>query len=345
MLSSKRLHNGEPRRGFTLVELLVVIAIIGILVALLLPAVQAAREAARRMSCTNNMKQVALALHNYESTFKSLPSGGEGTNYTTVPPSTTFSQLSPYIAILPYVEQSTLYDKMNLSYLYNDSRWLPNQLAAKTDVATYVCPSDPFLQNQDPLGYGKLDYFFTVYTDIDPVTGVRNTSTRKDGALAVPATSMAAIIDGTSNTLFAIEDNGRNNPAVPFNTVSAYPDPACNGVGGAIGVDCMPGNLRAVYRWADPDAAGSGISGPPNSVAGALAGFINQNKKPIGGPAACLWSVNNCGLNDEPFSFHPGGVNASLADGSVRFLSETMNFAALRYAVTRAEGIPANWDN
>src|SRR2546427_5297251 len=92
------------RSGFTLVELLVVIAIIGVLVALLLPAVQAAREAARRMSCSNNLKQLSLALHNYESTFSSLPPAGIDTN-----------QMSWVVMLLPYMEQQPLFDKFNFA--------------------------------------------------------------------------------------------------------------------------------------------------------------------------------------------------------------------------------------
>lgn len=105
-----------------------------------------------------------------------------------------------------------------------------------------------------------------------------------------------------------------------------------------------------MWRWADQDAAGSGISGPPN-VAGK---YINQNATPFGGPPmasgsgcpslhvtgqGCPWNCNNCGPNDEPFSFHPGGCNGIFCDGSVKFLSDTIHGVILRYLVTRAEGV------
>jgi len=119
----------RPRRpsGFTLVELLVVIAIIGILVALLLPAVQAAREAARRMSCTNNMKQVGLAIHNYHDTFKSFP-----------PHSLNSNRLAWTVHILPFIENQPLYDQFDFNAFYNQA---PNYDLGLVAVSVYHCPS------------------------------------------------------------------------------------------------------------------------------------------------------------------------------------------------------------
>lgn len=115
------------KSAFTLIELLVVIAIIGVLVGLLLPAVQAAREAARRMSCSNNMRQIGLATLNYESTYQRLPSSGQGTNFQTTPPSTVFDKHSAFTAILPYLEQSNIYQQMDLRFAYNQT---PGNIAA-----------------------------------------------------------------------------------------------------------------------------------------------------------------------------------------------------------------------
>jgi prepilin-type processing-associated H-X9-DG protein len=114
--------------------------------------------------------------------------------------------------------------------------------------------------------------------------------------------------------------------------------------------------LRGVHRWADPDAGGSGVSGPDNADIPNVANgvwfkhYVNNNSYPMGGPPlvsaaapapgdGCPWTFNNCGLNDEPFSFHPGGCNAVFADGSVHFIGETISPEAMRALITRSEGV------
>jgi len=325
------------RRAFTLVELLVVIAIIGILVALLLPAVQMARESARRMSCQNNLHQQGLALHNHENTFGRFPSGGEGTDFSTNPPATKFDLHSTFTRLLPYLEQETTASQFDLNYAYNDRRAPHNQAAAKTRIKAFECPSN-VLAKPDPAGYGRGDYMPTVYTDIAPASGLRDKiNSRRNGALAIGGTRAAEVSDGLSNTIAIAEDTGRNHETIlPF-TKAAYADAAC---AGGYGVDCTPSKLRAINRWAEPDQ-GNGVSGASNNAAGKMHSFINNNKSPMNGPPDCPWNTNNCGPNDEIFSFHPAGANVLLCDGSVRFVSETVSGPTLRYLVTRDEGVQA----
>jgi prepilin-type N-terminal cleavage/methylation domain-containing protein/prepilin-type processing-associated H-X9-DG protein len=338
-----------PQRGFTLVELLVVMAIIAVLMGLLLPAVQSARESARRTSCANNMRQQGLAILNYESAHKMMPTGGEGTDYSATPAFTIFEPNgnSTFVYILPYLEEDIAFRNFDLRYSYRDYINAPgNVQVAQQKIAAFICPSNPLQSIVDPYGFGTTAYFATVYTDIDPVTGKRaNTpenDQRADGALCVPAAPLAAISDGTAQTILIIEDAGRTHTTQGYKTFSKYPDPVCTDGNGLPG-DCEDtDNKRTVHRWACADAAGSGVSGPKNAVGTATnpySRFINNNAVPLGGPNDCKWSVNNCGLNDEPFSFHPGGCNAVFADGSVHFLNENLSPRVMRSLVTRAEGI------
>jgi prepilin-type N-terminal cleavage/methylation domain-containing protein/prepilin-type processing-associated H-X9-DG protein len=315
------------RQGFTLIELLVVIAIIAILIGLLLPAVQKVREAAARMSCSNNLKQLGLAVMNYESAYQQLPSGGEGTNFGTSPASTDFDNNNPnsffgtpkyyhslHTYILPYIEQDNIYRQVNLLNYYNYQP-APFQIAVKT----FICPSYPG-KSADSAGFGYCHYAATVYTDIDPVTGVRNKATRRNGAIHGGGSRLADITDGTSNTIMLAEDAGRTEAFL-----SAYPDPTGDGSYG--------NSNRKFWRWAEQDN-GYGVSGDPLGTGRA----INNNPTPFGGPSSCIWTSNNCGPNDEIFSFHPGGAMVVLCDGSVRFLRDSTPAPQIRFLVTASDG-------
>ena len=328
------LRSAGPRRrtrGFTLIELLVVIAIIAILIALLLPAVQQAREAARRSQCKNNLKQIGLALFNYESSYTRFPSAGEGTNRATI--ARAFFPQSMFTLILPLVDQAPLYNKMNMGLHYTNA---VNVAAARAVVPVFLCPSNSITE-ADTKGFGQADYMPIAYTDISPTTGVRDKITEGsafnsdvDSALGLFGNRIRDITDGTSNTCAVIEDAAR-----PSNTIGSY-DPTTRTIGGAIGVDTTQlcgTNMSCPNRWADPDL-GSGVSGDPLNTQK----VINQNKTPKGGPTTCPWTTNNCGPNDEPFSMHDGGCHAVLCDGSVRFLSENMNVHIIRKLCARADG-------
>jgi prepilin-type N-terminal cleavage/methylation domain-containing protein/prepilin-type processing-associated H-X9-DG protein len=360
-----RAHPG--RRGFTLVELLVVIAIIAVLIGLLIPAVQKAREAAARTQCTNNLHQMGLGIHNYFDQFKHYPDPGEGTLYgdgtafngsikdgipppgpgvstvSSVPQAKTWfypngqtgatpggaSGAAPYTTqsvftrLLPFVEQDELAAQYDLRFPYNDVTVPNNQAAAQVAVPTFLCPSNPLRPNNglDSAGYGYTDYGPTVYTDIDPVTGLRNKDTRMNGGLHGTidgqGPTLADISDGLSKTIAIAEDVGRYE-LMP----GAYVDPITT-------------NKRSFWRWAEPDN-GFGVSGDPLGTAK----VINNNKNPFGGPTTCPWlTMTNCGPNDEIFSWHGTGANVLFMDGHVTFLRDDINAIVMRHLVTSGERI------
>jgi prepilin-type N-terminal cleavage/methylation domain-containing protein/prepilin-type processing-associated H-X9-DG protein len=343
------------RRGFTLIELLVVIAIIGVLIALLLPAIQKVREAANRAQCANNLHQIGIALHNYEDTNGMFPTGGEGTIATDMGGlQSWFDTHSTWTMLLPYIEQEDVYKLFDLSLPYNVGSSPKNRLAAKTEIKLLLCPSYPNRQ-PDPFGYGQSDYMPTVYTDIHPVDGYRDPATlttrgsRVDGALHLGGTPLATITDGLSNTIAVAEDVGRQHEIYTYpnglGMLSHYvedgrtiADPPPEGIN--------PSGHRAINRWAEPDQ-GNGVSGPPTSgtheVPKNLHPVINNSKDPWGGPLepldiACPWSSNNCGPNDEIFSYHPGGALVVFCDGHVAFVSENIRPQILQRLVAIADG-------
>ena len=367
-------RSSVSRAGFTLIELLVVIAIIAILIGLLLPAVQKVREAAARMQCSNNLKQIGLAVHNYESAYGVLPHPGQCDS--TGSGTTTYMTQSTPTLLLPYIEQENVFRMMDQAApgfatynglngalihplargaVYNDPNFPNTVSAAKSKIKTYVCPSTPVSpERADPLGYGAWDYMFVAATDIEdgltagadspvgtrPFGSARKIQQAREGMLACgTGRAIVGVTDGTSNTILCIEDAGRAHPlAGVFASYSARPSPILDGVQGS-----SNSNARRMYAWADPDAGTNGVSGPSNSTGDRIAG-INQNATPIGGPSSCPWTLNNCGPNDEPFSFHTGGVNCVMGDGSVRFLKSSIAPLTLKWLSGATDGQIVNAD-
>jgi len=355
------MHRTNRRSAFTLIELLVVIAIIALLMAMLLPAIQKVRAAADKMKCASQMRQMAIAAHNFHNDYTYLPSigqsdsnGGIGgtpfrdfTNSTGTPYS--FSH-SFFTYILPYIEQDNVYKQMDLTYAWNDIRRPQNQLAAQAKIATFNCPANGF-RIEDPAGYGGCDYMPIVLTDIDPVDGTRPPSgplrdaAKQLGMMTAYANGkrtlgQITVRDGTSNTLMMVEDYPRNYEEVSPFTRSTYID-TVQAAGYAPYSVGSPGTLSGRHRfncWASPDTA-NGVSGPPNATAGNLKGVINNNAIPFGGPVGGEWTNNNCGPNDEPFGFHPGGVNVVFGDGHVAFLRNDLDPRVMRKLVSWSEGV------
>ena len=317
-------------RGFTLIELLVTIAIIAVLIALLLPAVQQAREAARRTQCKSNLKQIGLAFANYESSYGQIPPAYvllSGPVFNTfglgLGTPATYDDLNVHgytEFLLPYLDQGTLYSQIDfkapylspvdLSFACLPNYRANNQTLIRNVIPSFVCPSAS--RSQNPISItsgifgtqiswtsGSMDYSplggfeGTVFSSyIQPMTG----NVPSSGILSNLNTKvrMADIIDGASNTLILFELAGRNDLYEKGKFVSA--------------------NVATGGGWAD-------LSNYENWLSGSSADGSLQ-----GGP--CLVNCSNDNGNGM-YSFHVGGVQLLLADGSVRFVSENINVVTL----------------
>lgn len=306
------------RAAFTLVELLVVIAIIGVLIALLLPAVQAAREAARRMSCQNNLKQIGLAIHNYHSSYNKFPA-----SMYINPAVTTNASWSVQGRILPYVEQNNFYDQIDLQL-----NWSAQPLISHFKVPIYGCPSDPkALLERDtgsngiflyPTCYG---FNFGTWFVYDPATG------QGGNGLFYPNAKIGfeSITDGASNTLLASEvhawtaytrNGGPPSTNIP-STVAEVGACADSGVKDRI----LPGSKDGTghTEWANGHSHHSGFTTvmPPNTKVWWTYDGVTYNVDFASRQeGSSTTSPSYSALTSR--SYHSGVVNSTLADGSVR---------------------------
>ena len=337
------------RRAFTLIELLVVIAIIGVLIGLLLPAVQAAREAARRAQCVNNLKQIGLALHNYESAFSCLPSACVGNNY---------NGWSSLALMLPFIEQSAIGNSLNFANT-GMACWEGNNMnttAMRASISVFSCPSDiDRLTNAD----GHVNYQMCAGATADEFYYYNNRSANAPQALAgigisynsyymnpnYPAVKLRDVIDGTSQTaayselvkgigmddydstfdaLKPTSSNGNatgTTPAFPPNPQADYqacnnnvPTPASDAAIDAANADYTHGLYW--YQGAPMLGAYSHVM-PPNTW-------------------SCIYA--NSGFAPTASSRHSGLVNVLFTDGSTRSVKNSVNRVVWWAVATKAAG-------
>jgi prepilin-type N-terminal cleavage/methylation domain-containing protein/prepilin-type processing-associated H-X9-DG protein len=324
--------------GFTLVELLVVIAIIGILVALLLPAIQAAREAARRMACQNKVKQVATATLIYESERKALPpallhyGAGDPRN----------SKWSALARILPYLEEESF--ESNISYLSDyDTAMFNGKLLATYRVSTYICPTE--MRDEPRLdAAGNQVHYLTNYGFNRGVWRVFDPTGKLPGEGAIEpnkGTTLKQFVDGTSKTLLVAEVKGwtpyLRDQASTQSTPPAAASDVC-GLGGSFKAD------SGHTEWVDGRSHQAGFSAlfPPNTnVACTQSGQVYDID----------WVSQREGVTDTGItysavtsrSYHSGGtVNTAMTDGSVHAISSAIDLAVWRALGTRSGGEVVN---
>jgi prepilin-type N-terminal cleavage/methylation domain-containing protein len=308
------------RTAFTLVELLVVIAIIGILVSLLLPAIQAARQAAYRSQCGNNIRQLGLAAHNFSDAYKKLPSSIRPAGNTTLP------RIAGLLQILPFIEEDTLYKKYDRTVNWSNAKNLP---VTSTRISTFLCPSSPDEDRLDgdpqPNWRGNL----VAVTDYSPTIGVDQRL--KDsglvdfaGAGLLPKNGNPKFrdaTDGTSKTILYAESAGR--PYVYQGGTRLSDDINSNRVNGG-------GWARPASDFSLDGSSQDGKTFPGPCAVNCTNGenFGNSFPHPFYGSEG----------SSEAYSFHTSGINVAMGDASVRFVTNEITIRDFARMITRAGG-------
>ena len=341
------------RRAFTLVELLVVIAIIGILIALLLPAVQAAREAARRAQCSNNLKQIGLALHNYHATYGAFPfhRGGTTAGGSTDDLQSNRGWLSPWVPMLPFMEQTPLYETITSTQTIGGTTYPPWGPAPGTtaydpwrvQVVPLLCPSDPDGASlKQPANVGHTNYHWSLADQIyrnHHIYSDNNYSTRSPrgifGVLGRAHVTMASVRDGTSNTVAF----GEKVICIIGTSIKGG---IARDAGGSLDDD-------PTVCLARVDTDGKTLTGNTNCSTGKRWNGSQPGRCTINtvlAPNGPTCTQGNLGWSlSTPSSYHPGGVNVTLVDGSVRFISETIDSGNSAAASPLSSSLGANSAN
>jgi prepilin-type N-terminal cleavage/methylation domain-containing protein len=352
--TTRQQPSPRTRGGFTLVELLVVIAIIATLVGLLLPAVQAARESARRSSCQNNLKQQGLAIHTYHDARNRVPSGGR-------PPDASTVRCGVFVYMLPYLDKKSLWDRYDTSVTWSDPRNLP---VVSTRIGEFECASAPRHSNQldhNPDGTTGFGTGIVAVGDygaslgIDPrLPGTVSGNVTISGSsvarstLIIPSVSMTSgtggltngmlpknakvsfqdVTDGLSNTIAIFESGGRPFVYRRGSQVSAQLNTAHTNAGGW----CRPAS----------DILFVGSNSDGTIVGGAPGGFLNRTN----GYDHASEAYGSTGYpapygtegSSQPYSFHPGGLQVVLGDGAVKYVDEGIATEVLSALITRNGG-------
>lgn len=297
----------SQKSGFTLVELLVVIAIIGVLVALLLPAVQSAREAARRMQCTNNLKQLALAMHNYHDANTAFPIGA-------LPVGGDFDGHSWYSRTLPYIEQSAIYNALNWTVIVGNNN---NPDLRATKLPGHFCPSDSakMQESTNPTWRIWRTNYAANFGNTNYGGMTKSSETFKGAPFGITNTyNFGTVTDGTSNTLMLGE------VVTPKNA----------GWQGYYGVPMYAGGA-GFTGWFTPNSLGPDemarkcFNDNLDTAVAAKCSSAGSNQADVANQVATLRSK------------HTGGVNAALCDGSVQFVSQNVDLVVYR-GMSSAQG-------
>ncbi len=322
------------RRGFTLIELLVVISIIGLLISMLVPAVQAAREAARRAQCQNNLKQIGIALHAYQAANRSFPLNWRNDLYSPEgePPGTIARPFSAYTRMLPYLDQQTLHAAINFDIQKHPDRmrpiaFAPNRTAFETRLSVLLCPSDT---EEAPTPFG-CNYRGNYGIGPAPDTTAQTFDSGNGFYTFLSILGPQSFADGLSHTV-AYSERVRGTgggetvePSRDFGNLRVLPH--CSGRDADFALQCC----RLASTRGFPAFRGAGFTWFPGDFE---CGAYCHAQEPNGRIPDAI-SMNEWVGVVTARSYHPGGVNALMADGSVRFAKDTTARAVWRGLGTR----------